>query len=86
MEIVFTTHYVKSVKKLKKHLKRIDNYVRFVLSETKRFNRKELKMELVKLTKEFAIFICKDSILAIPIDNQAKQVLNWYYKNIPANN
>lgn len=42
-------------------------------------------MELVRLTQDFAIFKDGKRYIAKPLTRQARKVLDWNNKNIPAN-
>ena len=55
-------------------------------------NQKGLKMverndniKIVKITQDRVIYKCGREIINAPLTEQAKQVLKWYSKNIPAN-
>lgn len=42
-------------------------------------------MELVKVTNQHAIFKQGNQIIMKPLDEEAKAILDWNNKNIPAN-
>jgi len=42
-------------------------------------------IKIVKITSDRVIYKCGREIINAPLTEQAKQVLKWYSKNIPAN-
>lgn len=42
-------------------------------------------MKLINLTTKNAVFIDNDKIISLPINLDAKKVLEWHRKNVPAN-
>lgn len=42
-------------------------------------------MKIVKMTRNWAIIKDGDRIIRRPISEQARKIMDWHYKNTPAN-
>lgn len=42
-------------------------------------------MKIVKMTRDWAIIKDGDRIIRRPISEQARKIMDWHYKNTPAN-
>lgn len=44
-----------------------------------------MTMKIIKMTRDWAYFKYGDRIIRRPISEQARKIMEWHYKNMPAN-